>query len=74
MITNKPISVTGASGFIASCVIRELLDNGYTVRGAVRGLTKGSSYEYLTSLTGAAERLELVQDKANSADTKSVRG
>jgi dihydroflavonol-4-reductase len=61
MITNKPICVTGASGFIASYVIRELLDNGYTVRATVRGLTKGNNYEYLTSLPGAAERLELVQ-------------
>jgi dihydroflavonol-4-reductase len=61
MITNKPICVTGASGFIASYVICELLDNGYTVRGTVRGLTGGKNYEYLTSLTGAAERLELMQ-------------
>ena len=61
MITNKPICVTGASGFIASYVIRELLDNGYTVLATVRGLTKGNNYEYLTSLPGAAERLELVQ-------------
>ncbi len=61
MITNKPICVTGASGFIASYVIRKLLDNGYTVRATVRGLTKGNKYEYLTSLPGAAERLELVQ-------------
>jgi len=61
MITNKPICVTGASGFIASYVIRKLLDNGYTVRATVRGLTRGNKYEYLTSLPGAAERLELVQ-------------
>lgn len=61
MITNKPICVTGASGFIASYVSRELLDNGYTVRATVRGLTKGNKYEYLTSLPGAAERLELMQ-------------
>jgi len=61
MITDKPICVTGASGFIASYVICELLDNGYMVRGTVRGLTEGKNYEYLTSLTGAAERLELMQ-------------
>jgi len=61
MITDNPICVTGASGFIASYVIRELLDGGYAVRGTVRGLTKGNTYEYLTSFPGAAERLELVQ-------------
>ena len=61
MITDKPICVTGASGFIASYVICELLDNGYSVRGTVRGLTEGKNYEYLTSLPGAVERLELMQ-------------
>jgi dihydroflavonol-4-reductase len=61
MITTKPICVTGASGFIAPYIIRELLSGGYTVRGTVRGLTEGKSYEYLTSLPGAAKGLELVQ-------------
>lgn len=61
MITNRPICVTGASGFIASYLIRELLDCGYNVRGTVHGLTEGNKYEYLTSLPGAAERLELMQ-------------
>jgi len=60
MITNKPICVTGASGFIASYIIRKLLENGYTVRGTVRGLKNGYNYEYLTSLPGA-ERLDLEQ-------------
>ncbi len=61
MITDKPICVTGASGFIASYVVRELLENGYSVRATVRGLSGGNKYEYLTSLPGATERLELVQ-------------
>ena len=61
MITDKPICVTGASGFIASWVVRELLENGYAVRATVRGLTEGNKYEYLTSLPGATDRLELVQ-------------
>ena len=61
MIKDKPVCVTGASGFIASYVIRELLENGYNVRGTVRDLAEGKSYEYLTSLPGAAGRLELAQ-------------
>ncbi len=61
MITVKPICVTGASGFIASYVVRELLEDGYSVRATVRGLTEGKKYEYLTSLSVASERLELVQ-------------
>lgn len=61
MITTEPICVTGASGFIASYIIRELLSVGYTVRGTVRGLKEGNKYEYLTSFPGAADRLSLVQ-------------
>ena len=76
MITDKPICITGASGFIASYVICELLDNGYTVRGTVRGLTEGKNYEYLTSLPGAAERLELVQAEllTESSYDKAIAG
>ena len=61
MITDKPICVTGVSGFIASYVVRELLEKGYAVRATVRGLADGLKYEYLTSLPGATDRLELIQ-------------
>ncbi|NTU96860.1 MAG: SDR family oxidoreductase [Chlorobiaceae bacterium] len=58
MMTEKPVCVTGASGFIASHIVRELLGEGYRVRGTVR--KNPESYPYLLSLPGAAERLELV--------------
>ncbi|NTV98997.1 MAG: SDR family oxidoreductase [Chlorobiaceae bacterium] len=58
MITEKPVCVTGASGFIAAHILKELLENGYRVRGTVR--KKPENYPYLLSLPGAAERLELV--------------
>ena len=61
MVTNKPVCVTGASGYIASHIVRELLEAGYTVRGTVRGLGNGKAYPELTSLPGADDRLELVQ-------------
>lgn len=61
MITNSPVCVTGASGFIASHVIRELLESGYTVRATVRKPANARNYPYLTALPGAEERLELVQ-------------
>ena len=32
----KPVLVTGASGYVASWIIRYLLEDGYTVRGTVR--------------------------------------
>ncbi len=59
MKTNKPVCVTGASGFIAAHIVRELLERGYRVRGTVR--KKAENYPFLLSLPGAAERLELVQ-------------
>ncbi len=59
MKTNKPVCVTGASGFIAAHIVRELLERGYRVRGTVR--KNPESYPFLLALPGAAERLELVQ-------------
>ncbi len=59
MKTNKPVCVTGASGFIAAHIIRELLERGYSVRGTVR--KSPESYPFLLALPGAKERLELVK-------------
>jgi short-subunit dehydrogenase len=37
-MAGKTVCVTGASGFIASWLVKFLLDRGYTVRGTVRNL------------------------------------
>lgn len=60
LVTEKPVCVTGASGFVASWIVKQLLAAGYAVRGTVRDASKPEKYEYLTSLEGASERLELV--------------
>ncbi len=74
MITEKPVCLTGASGFIAAHILRELLANGYRVRGTVR--KKPENYPYLLSLPGAAERLELVNADllADGSFDKAVEG
>jgi dihydroflavonol-4-reductase len=54
MTTHKPVCVTGASGFVAAHVIRELLERGYRVRGTVRGLSSPGKYDFLTSLSEVA--------------------
>ncbi|MEI6691194.1 MAG: SDR family oxidoreductase [Chlorobium sp.] len=59
MITDKPVSVTGASGFIAAHIVKQLLEQGYRVRGTVRKNQK--NYPFLLGLAGASERLELVE-------------
>src|SRR5580765_4206043 len=61
MRTDKPVCVTGASGFIAAHIVRELLERGYRVRGTVRSLRQPGKYTFLTQLPGAADRLELVE-------------
>ena len=53
------VCVTGASGFIAAHLVKQLLTQGYTVKATVRG--SADNYSYLTSLDGAAERLSFHQ-------------
>lgn len=74
IVTEKPVVVTGASGFIAAHLTRELLERGYRVRGTVRG--GADKYPFLTELPGARERLELVSADLNAegAFDEAVRG
>ncbi|TFY51472.1 hypothetical protein EVG20_g10987, partial [Dentipellis fragilis] len=50
--------VTGANGFIAVCVVRRLLEDGYSVRGTVRSADKGPHLRELFKSYG--DKLELV--------------
>ena len=57
------ICVTGANGFIASHLIRDLLQAGYRVRGTVREPSNAAKTEHLHKIAeeaDAADRLELV--------------
>jgi dihydroflavonol-4-reductase len=54
------VFVSGASGFIASHIVQQLLVLGYRVRGSVRDASNKSDYAHLSNLAGAAERLEIV--------------
>lgn len=58
MASGKTVCVTGASGFIASWLVKLLLERGYTVRGTVRNPEKS---KHLLKLSGASERLKLVE-------------
>ena len=50
----KPILVTGASGYIASWIIKQLLDDGYSVHGTVRSLEKKEKISHLLELQKSA--------------------
>ncbi len=55
--------MTGASGYIASWLVKFLLQRGYTVKASVRNPNDPKKTEHLLSLDGAKERLHLF--KAN---------
>jgi nucleoside-diphosphate-sugar epimerase len=61
-LSTSPILVTGATGFVASHVIKLLLERGYKVRGTVRSLAKKDKYDFLYNLVPEKkDNLELVE-------------
>lgn len=55
----KVVCVTGASGYIASWLVKFLLSRGYTVKASVRDPNDPKKTQHLVSLEGAKERLQL---------------
>jgi len=61
------VAVTGASGYIASEIVAQLLSRGYTVHGTVRRPPSQSTTGHLTALPGADRQLKLFEaDLLNS--------
>nr|KAJ0209965.1 hypothetical protein LSAT_V11C400169050 [Lactuca sativa] len=57
----KVVCVTGASGFIASWLVKLLLQRGYTVHATVRSLDDPKKTKHLLDFDGAMERLSLFE-------------
>ncbi|KAK1388861.1 Epimerase domain-containing protein [Heracleum sosnowskyi] len=70
LISGQVVCVTGAGGFVASWLVKLLLERGYTVRGTVRKPDDPKN-DHLRELEGAKERLILC--KADLLDYKSLR-
>ncbi len=47
----KPILVTGATGYIASWIIKLLVDDGFTVHGTVRSLSNEKKFAHLSEIS-----------------------
>lgn len=63
--------MTGASGYIASHIVKQLLGKGYRVRGTVRSLKNEKKCQPLRDLCsdGKQNMLELVEADLTKADT-----
>lgn len=64
---NAPVLVTGASGYIASWIVKYLLEAGHTVHGTVRDPARKAGVEHLHKL-GAAHPGKLKLFKADLLD------
>ncbi|XP_074359408.1 cinnamoyl-CoA reductase 1-like isoform X2 [Apium graveolens] len=69
LVSDQVVCVTGAGGFVASWLVKLLLERGYTVRGTVRNPDDPKN-DHLRELEGAKERLVLC--KADLLDYKSL--
>ncbi|KAK2993818.1 hypothetical protein RJ640_027696 [Escallonia rubra] len=65
----KTVCVTGGSGYIASWLVKFLLQRGYTVKASVRDPNDPKRTDHLLALDGAKERLRLF--KANLLEEHS---
>ncbi|WOK94038.1 cinnamoyl-CoA reductase 1 isoform X1 [Canna indica] len=66
----RTVCVTGAAGYVASWLVKLLLEKGYTVKGTVRNPDDPSN-AHLKAMKGAAERLILC--KADLLDFAALR-
>lgn len=57
----RRVLVTGASGFVASHCVLQLLERGVRVRGTVRALGNARKVQPLRDLDPAGQLLELVE-------------
>ena len=52
---SKPVLVTGATGYLASWIVKQLLDEGYPAHATVRNKQQTKKYEYLLQLASESK-------------------
>ncbi|KAG8220669.1 hypothetical protein J3R82DRAFT_2954 [Butyriboletus roseoflavus] len=69
------VLVSGATGYIAAWVVRNLLERGYAVRGTARSLTKGDFLKKVFASYGDRFEVVVVEDIAkDGAFDEAVKG
>lgn len=69
------VLVTGANGFIASWVVRDLLEQGYFVKGTVRSVEKGEYLKnYFANYTSKLEVIVIEDITKEGAFDEAVKG
>ena len=76
MITNKPILLTGLTGYIGSHIAAQLLNRGYAVRGTMRNPAKADKITAAIGAQAPTDKLTVVRADLTDADswTEAVAG
>mmetsp|Transcript_95602 Transcript_95602/g.117134 ORF Transcript_95602/g.117134 Transcript_95602/m.117134 type:complete len:350 (-) Transcript_95602:168-1217(-) len=71
-VSAQTVCVTGAGGYVATELVKQLLENGFNVKGTVRSLKQKDKYQHLekldAALPGTLKLLEADLLKPNSFD------
>jgi nucleoside-diphosphate-sugar epimerase len=67
--TDTLVLVTGANGYVAAHVVRELLEHGYRVRGTVRALSKAAHLQDIFRQYGDKLEFVVINDMMNVCNT-----
>jgi len=67
-VAGKTVAVTGASGYVAGEVIKQLLEKGYSVRGTVRSIKDETKVKHLTDTFHGLQLFEADLLKEGSFD------
>ena len=51
----RPVLVTGATGYVASWIIKYLIDDGYTVHGTIRSIQNKDKYKHLLDIDSSGK-------------------
>ena len=62
VVPPSKVLVTGANGFVATWIVRVLLERGYAVRGTVRSAAKGEHAKKLFESYGDRFEVAVVED------------